>query len=174
MKKMKTIIMTVFIFILAFMTTTYCLLPTSISSFSPFDSITQTLYSQGLSPVYFNHTLLTSMETHFFKNLSQALQIYSNNHANHLQHLPIIQYSFKRWLGADVNILDYLIDNTRQGFLERELYQDYNGDVLASLGKVPSLSAFFPRNFSLARYERTVKPSQVSTLFISSGFKFVF
>ena len=159
--------MTVFILVFVFVTMASSFLSPPMSPFSPFDSAARTLYSQYIKsltikpPECFNYTLLTSVESYFSKNLSQALQIYSNSHAKDLQHLPIIQYSFKRWLGGDVNILDYLEDDTRQGFLDREWYQDYNGDVLASLGKVPSLSAFFPRNFSLARYERTIKPSQV-------------
>ena len=116
-----------FIFVLVvFVAAAYPPLPTPTSPFSAFDSAAWTLYSQYIKsltikpPECFNYTLLTTVESHFSKNLSQDLQIYSKSHAKHLQGVPIIQYSFKRWLGHDVNISDYLDDDTRQGFLDRE------------------------------------------------------
>lgn len=112
----------------------------------------------------FNDTLLSTVESRFSADLSHNLESYAASHMSYIERLPRIQYyfeEFKRWLGYEINLPDYVQDETRQGFLsELDWYKTYNGDVLASVGPSSSF-AFFPVNLSTIRFQNVVKPLPV-------------
>lgn len=105
----------------------------------------------------FNSTLIDSLNSQFSSQLSKALVEYSSTHSPFLQQITYDYYL--------AHVDKYIYDQSshdRQLLHRSEHGSQYDGDILA-LFHPEAHFAFFPANFTLNRFQRTLQPDEVYT-----------